>query len=79
MLKELTVGLKSSKKETVTGALQKIQSTPDINAYLKSNINTRPVSASEIVRAQSNNEIPDLLAKLHNNVSIDKILGRGRS
>ena len=76
VLKELTDGLKSSNKEAVTVALQKIQRTIDINAYLKSNINTRPVNASEIVSAQSNNEIPELLTKLNNNVSIDKILNR---
>ncbi len=75
VLRELTDGLKSSKKETVTGALQKIQSTPDINAYLKSNINTRPVNASEIVRAQKSG-MRELLSKLKDNETIDDILGR---
>lgn len=75
VLKDLTDGLKSSKKETVTGALQKIQSTPDINAYLKSNINTRPVNASEIVRAQKSG-MRELLSKLKDNETIDDILGR---
>ena len=77
VLKDLADGLKSSNKEAVTVALQKIQRTIVINAYLKSNINTKPVNASEIVSAQSNNGIPELLTKLNNNVSIDKILNRG--